>query len=569
MHMTRVFYGWKFALTIALPLMVATLGVALLTFDLLGRVSTGANVEDHQRTQQIVKSALNAAQQHLANVTDDNTFWDDAAHGVYGDIDEDWLYSTWGVATGEGVNYDGVLGVNRDKPDVIFGYLKGKKFSPVANQYLSGKLDSLLDRLPKDTKTYDTKSAILNTSDGLAIVAAAPVLPTSEDIVVPVARPYYMIFIKFLTPEYVAAIGEQYVIQDMKMAAFNSADSGGEIIKDFTGAPVASVQWIDRRPGDVAGATVRPEALAVIGFLALVMLGIGFRCWQLIHTVGKAVKAETEARESTALFIDLNHQVTLLNMELEGKVHQLNDVQEEIVRKGKMAQLGQLTATVAHELRNPLSVVRTAAYMVRRKTEAAGFDLGQSLTHIDSGISRCDNIISQLLDFSRLSVPDLKLIEVDQWLVEAVEEEAKGLPSIVEIRCILGLGDLKAALDANRMRCVIINILTNATEAMVGKDGSRVATQTASPMIQVSTRLQPRGIEIVITDNGPGMSEEFLTRIREPLFTTKSFGTGLGIPAVEQILEFHGGGLDIWSTPGNGARFIAWFPAERRESKAA
>jgi signal transduction histidine kinase len=566
---TRVFYGWKFALTIALPLLLASLGVALLTFNLLARVSTGANVEDRERTRQIVTSALGAVQQQLANTATDNSYWDDAVRWLYGTPNAEWVAETYSVSTESGVNYDVMLVVDRDLPEAAAGNRKGQVFLPTMQTYFSGKLDPLLDLLPKDIKTHDSKAAILNTGDGLAVVAVAPILPTSEDVVVPAKKPRYMVFLKFLTPEYLAAIGSQYVIQDLVMVTTGGGDSGGEIIKDFTGMPVASIQWTDRRPGDIARAAVWWKAIIVLNFLALAIIGITILCWRLIRSVDKAVKAEAEARRDTGMFKDLNHQVTLLNMELETKIRELREAQEEIVRKGKMAQLGQLTATVAHELRNPLSVVRTGAFMVRRKISAEGLNLDQNLARIESGITRCDNIISQLLDFARVDKPDFAMTDLDNWLAAAIEEEATKLPSAIKINCALGLGALRVAFDADRMRRVMSNILSNASEALVGKGSMRSATQTHSPTIQVSTRLGPLGVEIIITDNGPGMSDEVLGKIREPLFTTKHFGTGLGIPAVEQILDLHGGGLDIWSKPGQGARFTAWFPVLHQESQAA
>jgi signal transduction histidine kinase len=306
-------------------------------------------------------------------------------------------------------------------------------------------------------------------------------------------------------------------------------------------------------------------ALAVGSFVSLIL-----RHLDQSRTLNDVlVVARDKAQEDSELFKDLNNQVTVLNMGLENSIQELKAAQEEIVSKGKMAQLGQLTATVAHELRNPLSVVRNASFVVMRKASTAGLDLNENMARIDSGISRCDNIISQLLDFSRVAAANLSMTEVDNWLAAVIAEEAAKLPSAIEIKCTLGLGDLKVAFDADRMRRVITNILSNASEAMIGKDGMRAVTQTLSSTIQVATRLQPRGVEIIITDNGPGMTDEVLTKSREPLFTTKSFGTGLGLPVVEQVLKLHGGGLDIWSKAGQGARFTAWFPLVHEESKAA
>ena len=90
-------------------------------------------------------------------------------------------------------------------------------------------------------------------------------------------------------------------------------------------------------------------------------------------------------------------------------------------------------------------------------------------------------------------------------------------------------------------------------------------TGREAPRIAVTSRQTARGIEVSVSDNGPGIRPEHLEKIREPLFTTKSFGTGLGIPAVEQILGQHGGRLEILSEPGQGAVFTIILPYEKAE----
>ena len=116
---------------------------------------------------------------------------------------------------------------------------------------------------------------------------------------------------------------------------------------------------------------------------------------------------------------------------------------------------------------------------------------------------------------------------------------------------------------------VFINLFSNAAEAMVGKGNAKVAVVTENPAIHVSTKAVNGNIEITVKDNGPGIGEENIRKILEPLFTTKSFGVGLGLPAVEKILEHHGGGLKIASKVGEGASFTAWFPIEQAQTKAA
>ena len=265
----------------------------------------------------------------------------------------------------------------------------------------------------------------------------------------------------------------------------------------------------------------------------------------------------------------VNDQVTRLNLELSDNIKKLKATQEEMVKAGRMAQLGQLTATVAHELRNPLAAVRTSAFVLDRKIKGKGMGVEQQLQRIDNGVVRCDNIISQLLDFARTRPVQRKLLDLDNWLAKVIEEEAAKLPAVVTIECTLGLGGLVAAIDPERMSRCLINLISNASEALVGKGDDVSGDADFVPKITINSGRTGRGIEISVIDNGPGISAENLLRIKEPLFTTKSFGTGLGLPAVEKILEQHGGGLEVTSKLGEGACFTAWFPIIETLEEAA
>jgi signal transduction histidine kinase len=123
-------------------------------------------------------------------------------------------------------------------------------------------------------------------------------------------------------------------------------------------------------------------------------------------------------------------------------------------------------------------------------------------------------------------------------------------------------------IEPARFERAIINLLNNASEALVGKGDDPKSFYCETPAIRISTAVSNRGVEITVADNGPGISADNLAKIREPLFTTKNFGTGLGIPAVEQILEQHGGGLDITSREGGGATFTIWIPAGQASAAA-
>jgi len=301
----------------------------------------------------------------------------------------------------------------------------------------------------------------------------------------------------------------------------------------------------------------------VIGAFILAMVAIVLSYG---HMVGKLLRrkydelaaAHRQEQELSGTLAGLNQDITTLNVQLAANVKQLTEAQEEIIRRGRMAQLGQLTATVAHELRNPLGSVRTSAYLLERRIRDKGLGVEPQLQRIANGITRCDNIISQLLEFSRSRALQAEPVKLDDWLVGIIEEEAAKFPPAIAVECNLGLGDETVVVDSGLMSRALINLLSNAAEAVTG----RADTPERIQRITISTRLSQRGVEIAVADTGPGIRPEHLENIREPLFTTKSFGTGLGLPVAEQIVNRHGGALDVASVPGEGAVFTIVLPHE-------
>jgi signal transduction histidine kinase len=278
----------------------------------------------------------------------------------------------------------------------------------------------------------------------------------------------------------------------------------------------------------------------------------------------KAEAAQEEAEQSRAETEKINAQVAKLNRELADKINSLREAQNEIVKKGRLEQMGQLTATIAHELRNPLGAVRTSAFLIERKIKGLALGLEPQMQRINNGIQRCDNIITQLLDYSRNKPLQCKADNLDEWLSRVVSEEAARLPQSIVIELALGLEDRQVPFDGARLQRAVINLLSNAAEALgsTEKDGEG---PTLDRRIWVSTRVvDANTFGLRVRDSGPGISPENLARIREPLFTTKSFGTGLGIPAIEQIAHQHGGSLTIESRVGDGASFELLLPMKSR-----
>jgi signal transduction histidine kinase len=237
-------------------------------------------------------------------------------------------------------------------------------------------------------------------------------------------------------------------------------------------------------------------------------------------------------------------------------------VEAELLKKERLSVLGQLTATVAHELRNPLSAIRNTLFAVKELSAGAGLTLERPLGRMERSIERCNRIISELLEYTK--VRDLALVEVDidSWLVELLGEQV--LAAGVELLHEAGAAGAVAAIDIDRLRRVLINLVDNAAQAM---GDPRV--QCRESRITLRTRAVDDWLELAVEDTGPGIRPEHLSHIFEPLFSTKSFGTGLGLATVKQIVTQHRGTIRIDSELGQGTRAIIRLPLAGRERIAA
>jgi signal transduction histidine kinase len=287
------------------------------------------------------------------------------------------------------------------------------------------------------------------------------------------------------------------------------------------------------------------------GFISLAM------AYRLVGNTLKQLDVVEDAKNQA---LRINDEVAALNKDLASNVAMLRQAQDTIVKKGKMEQLGQLTATVAHELRNPLGAVRTSTFLIQRKIQGKELGIESQLDRINNGITRCDDIITQLLDYSRTKKITAVGTNLDDWMEQIITEESKKLPPSVALECSLGLSNRLVPVDTSRLSRAIINLLSNSVEAMVNTNTKIIGETTSDPQISISTLVINNHAVIRVRDNGPGISPENMKRIREPLFTTKNFGTGLGIPAIEQIAEQHGGYLTVESVLGQGATFALHLP---------
>jgi PAS domain S-box-containing protein len=232
-------------------------------------------------------------------------------------------------------------------------------------------------------------------------------------------------------------------------------------------------------------------------------------------------------------------------------------LEEDLLRQERLAAMGQLTGTVAHELRNPLGAVAASIAAVRRLSGQAGLDLERSLARAERGIARSDRIITELLDFARAKGLQREPTRFSEWLSAVIADQ--DIPDGVSLSMDTVAGDAEVMIDREDFRRAIINVFDNACQAAIGKHGPG---GSGEGRVEIACGMNGTRLVCEVRDNGPGIPADCLSQVMEPLYSTKSFGTGLGLPTVQRIMEEHGGGIEIESEAGKGALVRLWLPVD-------
>jgi len=215
----------------------------------------------------------------------------------------------------------------------------------------------------------------------------------------------------------------------------------------------------------------------------------------------------------------------------------------------RLATIGQVAASIGHELRNPLAVMKTSVHMLSRRMPADERNV-KHLRRVDEQIVLCNTIISDLLELARDRPPELRPTDV----AEVVREAALSVPRPPEVGLALEIADSLApvAVDPGQFRQLVVNLVLNAVQASEGAGGG------------IELRLASDGRDLLLTveDRGQGLSPDVLARLFEPLFTTRSSGTGLGLALCRRVVEKHRGTISASNRAGGGASFTVRVPRE-------
>ncbi|WP_410513970.1 ATP-binding protein [Paenibacillus sp. BR2-3] len=228
-------------------------------------------------------------------------------------------------------------------------------------------------------------------------------------------------------------------------------------------------------------------------------------------------------------------------------------IEQTAYQNDNLAMLGKLSASIAHEIRNPLTAIRGFIQLLRPHLHQLGKDEYAKI--ILAEIDRANDIIHEFLTSSKPSVPQVGVIPVSVLLKEVVLlTESEALMKGCEIHLHPFSDELNISVDVKQMKQVILNIIRNAMEAIPERDDEYIGK------VEIGARRNGAEVRIFISDNGKGMDICTLDRLFDPFFTTKENGTGLGLSVSDRIIKNHGGCITVNSRVNEGTSFIISLP---------
>ena len=341
-------------------------------------------------------------------------------------------------------------------------------------------------------------------------------------------------------PTRIAIAGEEYVALTQALGSGTAAADPAAIILRSRGERLRSLGAIQATLGGIAlGATL----LAIV-----VSYGVA-------RTVSRPLATITDHMRQIAATGDLTRKIPMTRRGGwdDDDAHMLattfNTLTDSIVRfqreagqRERLSSLGRLSTVIAHEVRNPLMIIKGALRTLDRDGATAA-DVRDAATDINEEIDRLNRLVNDVLDVARPIRFDPATTDINRVCSDAVVATEHG--GAVTLELATGLPAL--VTDGERLRTVLINLLTNAQHAVMAKPGAAVRLQTEP--------LGDRRVVIYVRDSGPGIADEDLGRIFDPYFTTRRAGTGLGLAIAKNIVEGLGGSITVVTRQGAGTDF--------------
>ena len=245
---------------------------------------------------------------------------------------------------------------------------------------------------------------------------------------------------------------------------------------------------------------------------------------------------------------ELEQRIDARTLDLKNAMAQLREAQDELVRKERLATIGQLASSVGHELRNPLGVMSNAVYILDKTIETQPPKVKQYLQLLGTQIKLSERIVSDLLDSARSKAPQRRRVDVHSLLAEPLSRVP--IPANVHLEFEVDENLPELHVDPDQVGQILVNLLTNATQAMDNQPG----------VLSLRARNGDGRVRIDVRDTGPGVPTDLSEKIFEPLYTTKARGIGLGLSVSRSLATVNRGTLSVMNHPGGGAVFTLELP---------
>lgn len=300
-----------------------------------------------------------------------------------------------------------------------------------------------------------------------------------------------------------------------------------------TGAPIRIEESITNRTGDLIWyETIKNPIHDASG--------------NIIGLVGVS-RNVTERKRAEALIREYSEH---LEQVVAARTRELREAQEQLIRQERLATLGQLAGSIAHELRSPLSAIKNVTYYLRTHLKHPDDDTREMLLILDEQVNTSARIIDSLLDFARPKTPIVKRVHLP-YVIQAALEQCR-VPDHVILNWHVTSDLPDVLVDAAQMQIVFRNLITNAIQAMPNGGTLTIGVHTEGETIYAN-----------FSDTGHGIPPEALDKIFQPLYTTKAKGIGLGLALCKLIVEAHYGKISVMSTVGQGSTFTIALPLDR------